>query len=158
MATANDLNISQSGYVVFDGTATFTGRTFQAGTGITLTNANGVSGNTTISSSVIGLTWNTVSATTQSASVNNGYVCINASTTTITLPATYAIGDMIIIAGYGTSNNFIVTASSGDTIVWSNTNTQNIQSLEQFNCITLVAIVANTTWIVQNSVGNFIAY
>lgn len=47
---SNDLNISQAGYVVFDGTATFTGRTFQAGTGITLSNASGVSGNTTISS------------------------------------------------------------------------------------------------------------
>lgn len=47
---ANDLNITQPGYVVFDGTATFTGRTFQAGSGITLTNASGVSGNTTIAS------------------------------------------------------------------------------------------------------------
>jgi hypothetical protein len=50
MATpSNDLNISQAGYVVFDGTSTFTGRTFQAGTGIALTNASGVAGNTTIS-------------------------------------------------------------------------------------------------------------
>jgi len=50
MPTAsNDLNISQAGYVVFDGTAVFTGRTFQAGTGISLTNADGIAGNTTIS-------------------------------------------------------------------------------------------------------------
>lgn len=48
MGASNGLNISQSGYVVFDGVATFTGRTFQAGPGITLTNANGVAGNTTI--------------------------------------------------------------------------------------------------------------
>ncbi len=46
---ANALNITQPGYVVFDGTSVFTGRTFQAGTGITLTNASGVAGNTTIS-------------------------------------------------------------------------------------------------------------
>jgi hypothetical protein len=45
---SNDLNISQAGYVVFDGVSTFTGRTFQAGTGISLTNASGVAGNTTI--------------------------------------------------------------------------------------------------------------
>lgn len=51
MATANDLNISQAGYVVFDGIATFTGRTFQAGAGITLSNADGTAGNTTISAS-----------------------------------------------------------------------------------------------------------
>lgn len=45
---ANDLNITQAGYCVFDGVSAFTGRTFQAGTGITLSNASGVSGNTTI--------------------------------------------------------------------------------------------------------------
>lgn len=46
--TSNDLNISQPGYVAFDGIATFYGRTFQAGAGITLSNADGISGNTTI--------------------------------------------------------------------------------------------------------------
>lgn len=46
---ANSLNITQPGYVVFDGVSVFTGRTFQAGTGITLTNASGIAGNTTIS-------------------------------------------------------------------------------------------------------------
>lgn len=48
MTASNDLNISQAGYCVFDGIATFTGRTFQAGTGITLTNPSGVAGNTVI--------------------------------------------------------------------------------------------------------------
>lgn len=47
---ANDLNISESGYVTHDGAGVFHGRTFQAGTGITLTNADGISGNTTIAS------------------------------------------------------------------------------------------------------------
>lgn len=46
---SNDLGISQAGYCVFDGIATFTGRTFQAGTGISLTNPSGVAGNTVIS-------------------------------------------------------------------------------------------------------------
>src|SRR6188508_345989 len=48
---ANSLNITQAGYVVFDGVSVFTGRTFQAGAGITLSNASGISGNTTITSS-----------------------------------------------------------------------------------------------------------
>lgn len=47
---SNDLNIQTAGYVVFDGVSQFSGRTFQAGTGITLTNASGVAGNTTIAS------------------------------------------------------------------------------------------------------------
>ena len=45
---ANSLNIQSPGYVVFDGVSVFTGRTFQAGTGITLSNADGISGDTTI--------------------------------------------------------------------------------------------------------------
>jgi len=48
---ANSLNITQPGYVVFDGVSVFTGRTFQAGTGITLSNASGIAGNTTITAS-----------------------------------------------------------------------------------------------------------
>lgn len=47
---ANDLNISEPGYVTHNGSGVFHGRTFQAGTGITLTNADGISGNTTIAS------------------------------------------------------------------------------------------------------------
>jgi len=35
---ANDLNISEPGYVSHNGAGVFHGRTFQAGTGITLTN------------------------------------------------------------------------------------------------------------------------
>jgi len=48
MAAANDLNINTAGYISFDGVSNFNGRTFQAGTGITLTNPDGISGNTTI--------------------------------------------------------------------------------------------------------------
>jgi len=49
MGANNSLNISEAGYVTFDGVNTFHGRTFQQGTGIILTNASGVVGNTTIS-------------------------------------------------------------------------------------------------------------
>lgn len=46
---ANDLNISEAGYVTHDGAGVFHGRTFQAGAGISISNASGVGGNTTIS-------------------------------------------------------------------------------------------------------------
>ncbi len=48
---ANALNISQAGLVAFDGVSNFSGRTLQAGAGISITNGNGVSGNPIISSS-----------------------------------------------------------------------------------------------------------
>lgn len=43
--TANCLNISQPGVVTFDGTATFYGRTLTPGTGIAITNGDGIAGN-----------------------------------------------------------------------------------------------------------------
>jgi len=62
---ANDLNITTSGYCSFNSTnGVFAGRTFQAGTGISLTNADGISGNTTISSTVAGATSTTYVSTT----------------------------------------------------------------------------------------------
>lgn len=67
--TSNDLNISQPGYVAFDGTSTFYGRTFQQGYGITLTNPDGIAGNTQID---IGL--NTSSAGITSVSLSTGVV------------------------------------------------------------------------------------
>lgn len=51
MVASNDLNISQSGIVTFDGVSTFSGRTLQAGSGIVITNGDGVSGNPNISAS-----------------------------------------------------------------------------------------------------------
>ncbi len=49
MTTANDLNIQQAGVVTFDGVATFFGRTLTAGTGISISNGNGVAGDPVIS-------------------------------------------------------------------------------------------------------------
>lgn len=80
MATSNDLNISQAGYVVFDGTATFSGRTFQAGSGITITNASGVAGNTTISLSGGSQAIDSIAVQTGTSPVvpdGNGLVTIN---------------------------------------------------------------------------------
>ena len=51
MVASNDLNISESGIVTFDGTSTFAGRTLTAGTGISIANGSGVAGNPTISAS-----------------------------------------------------------------------------------------------------------
>jgi len=49
MATSNDLNIEDSGFVVFDGISDFTGRTLTAGDNVTISNGNGVAGNPVIS-------------------------------------------------------------------------------------------------------------
>ena len=46
---ANPLNITQPGVVVFDGVSAFLGRTLTPGTGISISNGNGIAGNPTIS-------------------------------------------------------------------------------------------------------------
>jgi hypothetical protein len=52
MALNNAVNATQSGYQVLNATTgAWSGRTFQAGTGISLTNADGTAGNTTITAS-----------------------------------------------------------------------------------------------------------
>lgn len=61
---ANDLNITQTGFQSFDGTATFSGRTITAGTGIIVSNGSGVSGNPTISLSGSGVAVEHLTGTT----------------------------------------------------------------------------------------------
>lgn len=52
MVTKNSINANASGLVVFDATTgTFQGRTMQQGTGFTITNADGISGNPTLNAS-----------------------------------------------------------------------------------------------------------
>jgi hypothetical protein len=84
---ANDLNISQAGYVVFDGVSVFTGRTFQAGPGISLTNASGVSGNTTISANSIGTAYTNVTHAMSPYTVvsTDEYISVDCSAGTVTL-------------------------------------------------------------------------
>lgn len=115
MATpVNALNISTAGYVVFDGTATFFGRTFQAGSGITLTNASGVSGNTTIAASggVVNL-W-TDEATSFSAVASNGYFITG--TATATLPASPTQGTTIAFNVDSVSAILTIQANTGQVI------------------------------------------
>jgi len=89
----NPVNASTGGYQSFNAsTGVWNGRTFQAGTGITLTNADGVSGNTTISADNGAFTWNDVSGAF-SPLESNGYFITG--TATGTLPAVPAQGDTI---------------------------------------------------------------
>ncbi len=106
MTAANSLNISEAGYCVFDGVNVFRGRTFQQGAGITITNADGVAGDTTISASgsttasfitveidlkVVGITpLFTTSATLNFWPINVIFICDSA--TSVTGDGTYSIG------------------------------------------------------------------
>lgn len=133
--------------------ATPTAATLTQGSGITITNGPGT---ITIATSASGFTWNDVSGTTQAAAVNNGYIISNASQTNVTLPATAAVGSVISIAGKGAAG-WIMTANTGQVIHIGNQATSTagtLTSTNQWDCVSVVCVTANTTWNVTSAVGN----
>jgi hypothetical protein len=126
--------------------------TLTQGTGISISNG---AGSITISATG-SFTWTEVTGTSQSASVNNGYIANNASLVTITLPSTFAVGDIVRIGGKGTGL-WRLAANTGDTIHFGNQDTSASGSLtatNRYDSIEVVGITANSDWLVLSSVGN----
>ncbi len=90
----------------------------------------------------------TISGTTQAAAINTWYNVANAAQTTITLPATAAVNDIVGVAGQG-AGGWILAANTGQTIVTGSGNTTsggNLTSQNQYDVIEVMCITANTTW------------
>ena len=151
----NSLNIQTAGYLSFDGTATINGRTFQAGTGISLTNANGVSGNTTIATTgtVIGA-WND-EATSFNALKNNGYFVT--ATATGTLPASPAQGDTIAF-NVDTASILTIQANTGQVLSFGKVTSASAgtatSNFTGDSCV-LVYRASDTSWRAIQIVGTF---
>jgi hypothetical protein len=137
-------------------TTTVNGVTLTTGGGTTtFLNANGTY---TTPAGGTGFTWSTVSGTTQSAAINNGYIPTNSSLTTITLPSTAVVGSIVAIAGQG-SGSWKVAQNSGQTIHFASQNTTtgtggSLTTTNQYDSIELICVTANTDWVVRSSVGN----
>lgn len=98
------------------------------------------------------VTWSGVAGTSQAAAVNHGYIIQNAATTTVTLPATAAIGSIVAVAGLG-AGGWVLTANTGQTIKISPATTSSAGSLAstaQYDSVEVVCVTANTTWIVRS--------
>ncbi len=96
-----------------------------------------------------------IPGTTQSAAVNTIYVASNASQTTLTLPATYAVGDIIgLVGSTANTGGWIIATASGDTIRLNNTTGASSGTLTSGalagQCVELMCDVANTSWVVRN--------
>jgi len=127
--------------------------TLTAGTGISIANA---AGSITINNTGAMITWANISGTTQSAAINTGYVVGNAGQTTITLPATAALGSIVEIAGKGAAG-WILAANTGQTIHLGSVATSvsgTITSANQYDCIRVVCVTADTTWIALSAWSN----
>ncbi len=96
-----------------------------------------------------------IAGTSQSAAVNTIYVASSASQTTLSLPSTYAVGDIIGLVG-STANTagWIIATASGDTIRLNNTTGASSGTLTSGalagQCVELMCDVANTSWVVMN--------
>lgn len=99
--------------------------------------------------------WHGISGTTQAAAVNSGYVVQNSSQTTITLPATAALGSVVSIRGLGAAG-WILAANTGQVINLGNTPTSSGGSLTSSNLydsVDVTCIVADTTWLVSSVIS-----
>lgn len=128
--------------------------TITAGTGINVANSsNGVTISTTGAS---GLAVVAVSGTTQIAAIDTVYYCQNAGLTTITLPTTFALGDIVGIKGIG-AGGWILVAATGDVIQVGNSPTSSggsVASSNQYDTIFISGIIANTQWSMDSCVTN----
>lgn len=103
-----------------------------------------------------GITWVSVSGTTQAGAVNTGYIINNVAATTVTLPATAAVGSRVIVKGVG-AGGWIVTANAGQTIRYGAVVTAaggTMTSDLGTDSVQLTCIVANTTWSVDYAVSS----
>ena len=122
--------------------------------GITVTSTSGA---IAISGSGIGLTWVDQGTTTVTMAVNTAYVITEASATTLTLPATAAVGSVFGIVGKG-AGGWTVAQASGQSIHFGNvvttTSSGTLASTNQYDVVWLVCITANTVFSVYGSIGN----
>lgn len=99
-----------------------------------------------------------VTGTSQTASVNSGYIANNAALVTITLPTTAPIGSVVKVSGKGTGG-WLIAQNTGETIHFGNVNTTtgtggSLASTNRYDAVELVCITSDNDWVVASSVGN----
>lgn len=103
-------------------------------------------------------TWTEVTGTSQSASVNSGYISNNAGLVTITIPTTCAVGDTVKVTGKG-AGGWRIAQNASEQIHFGNLSTTSgtggyLEFTHRRDTVELVCITADTEWNVVNSVGN----
>ncbi len=111
-------------------------------------------------------TWNTSTVMVWSVvtvdgtfSVNTGVIANKAGLLSMALPTTAAVGSMLSITGINTALGWKITQTTGQQIFFGTSNTASgatgsLSSVAIRDTVTMVCVVANTTWNVISSVGN----
>lgn len=104
------------------------------------------------------IAWQILTATTQAAVANSGYLVNTPTLSTITLPATATVGSILEIVGMGAGGWRLAQAAGQQVGFGSLSNTAGaagqLNSTHPRDAIRLVCITADTTWQVVSSVGN----
>lgn len=133
---------------------TITGIT-TANNGKLVTSAAGVPSITTVGG-LIG--WTEVTGTSQTAVVNNGYICNNVALVTVTLPSTATVGQVVSIRGSGAGGWKIAQNASGQINVGTSATTAgvggSVASSNRYDCVDLICITANNIWVANGIQGN----
>jgi hypothetical protein len=136
-----------------------TAATLTAGSGITITNGGGT---ITIASSSGASTWTVVTGTSQAMAIDSGYISNNAGLVTLTLPATAVVGSIIQVQGLGAGGWQIAQNASQLIHIGSQVTTTGVSgflaSTNQYDSLTIVCVVANTTWCVLGGAQGNITY
>lgn len=128
-----------------------------AGTNISVT--NGAGSITIAATGAGGFTWVDQTSSSVTVAVNTGYVTDNgASLVTYTLPGTAALGSEIKIIGFSAGGWTLHQPASVLVHLGNQTTTTgtggSLSSTNAFDCIDIICVVANTTWVVKSAVGN----
>lgn len=103
-----------------------------------------------------GLSWTDQTTTPVSMVKSNGYIANNAGLVTLNMPATAAVGDTFAVVGLG-AGGWLVQMNTGQVANLSSSPTTSAGSLastNRYDCIEIICVVANTTFVVRSSVGN----
>lgn len=141
-ATGSTFTLADGKTLTVNNTLTFTG--------VDTSSVNFGTGGTVSYATTGGVVWNNVTGVSQAAVINNAYVMSDAVQSTLTLPTTFPIGAVVGIACAG-AGGAIMAAGAGTTIKLGNQTTSSggsLTSSAQYDSWWVVAIVANTTWMV----------
>lgn len=106
-----------------------------------------------------GLTWSVVTDATKTIVVSEAYFANNAGTLAFTLPATAAVGDTFSVAGMNNATGWSIAQNAGQTIHFGASDTTtgvggSLASTGTFDVVEIVCNVANTDFVVTQSIGN----
>ena len=154
-AGTNNITVSGNGNNI-DGSATFIMNVAYEGAEFIY----GASQWAVLSSVKIGTATSWVNQTTTPVTmvVGNGYSANNVGLVTLTLPATAIFGSVISVSGQG-AGGWLIAQNAGQTIHFGSTNTTpgitgSLASTNRYDNVSLLCSVANTDFVVLDSVGN----